>query len=134
MNTGKMEKEKAANQIIAMEKAGLDRWGKGDPSGFLEISASDVVYFDPFLDKRLDGLAELTAYYESARGKIHIDRYELINPKVHLGSDIAVLTFNYVSYLGNESSGWNCTEVYRKENDQWKIIQTHWSFTKPFQK
>lgn len=25
--------------IIALERAALDRWGKGDPSGYLEISA-----------------------------------------------------------------------------------------------
>jgi ketosteroid isomerase-like protein len=34
-------------EIIEMEKAALDRWGKGDPSGFLEICSPDVVYFDP---------------------------------------------------------------------------------------
>ena len=28
--------------------------GEGDPSGFLGICAPDVVYFDPFLDVRLD--------------------------------------------------------------------------------
>jgi len=33
--------------IIAMERAALDRWGRGDSPGFLEISAPDVVYFDP---------------------------------------------------------------------------------------
>jgi len=131
MNTETRDKEKIADHIIAMEKAGLDRWGKGDPSGFLGISAADVVYFDPFIEKRLNGIAELTAYYESARGKIHIDRYELIDPKVHVCGILAVLTYNYVSYATNQSSRWNCTEVYRKENGHWKIIQTHWSFTKP---
>ena len=35
--------------IIAMEKAALTRWGNGDPAGFLEISAEDVVYFNPYL-------------------------------------------------------------------------------------
>lgn len=32
--------------IIGMERAALDRWGNGDPGGFLEISAEDVSYFD----------------------------------------------------------------------------------------
>ena len=41
--------------IIQMERAALDRWGRGDPSGFLEISAPDVVYFDPFQGRRIDG-------------------------------------------------------------------------------
>ena len=117
--------------IIALERGALDRWGAGDPSGFLEISADDVVYFDPFLDRRIDGLASLAQYYEGVRGKIQISRYELLNPKVQaIGDAAAVLTFNYVSYGGNENEfRWNCTEVYRREAVGWRIVQTHWSFT-----
>ena len=44
------------DKIIAMEKAALDRWGKGDPQGYLEIMDADLTYFDPFKEKRLDGL------------------------------------------------------------------------------
>jgi hypothetical protein len=45
---------------------------------------------------------------------------------------MAVLTFNYVSYGGNENRfRWNCTEAYRKDPAGWRIIQTHWSFTNP---
>ena len=116
--------------IIALECGALDRWGAGDPSGFLEISADDVVYFDPFLDRRIDGLVQLAQYYEGVRGKIQISRYELLNPKVQAIGDAAVLTFNYVSYGGNENAfRWNCTEVYRREAVGWRIVQTHWSFT-----
>ncbi len=45
-----------AQQIIALEENALRRWCAGDPSGFLEISAEDVVYFDPFLPRRIDGI------------------------------------------------------------------------------
>lgn len=115
--------------ILALEKAALDRWGRGDPSGFLEISAPDVVYFDPFLDRRLDGWEALHAYYEALRGQVQIDRYELLNPCVQARGEMAGLTFNYVSYTGEQSSRWNCTEVYRCDGGNWRIIQTHWSFT-----
>jgi ketosteroid isomerase-like protein len=116
--------------IIAMERAALNRWGDGDPSGFLEISAPDVVYFDPYQQIRLDGLEALTALYESIRGMVHVDRYELLNPCVQAGGELAVLTFNYVSYRGEKATAWNCTEVYRQKVDGWKIIQTHWSYTR----
>lgn len=117
-------------KILAMEKTALDRWGQGDPSGFLEISASDVVYFDPSLDRRLDGLNALTNLYESIRGRIFIDRYELVNPKVQVYGDCAILTYNYVGYNGDKIYKWNCTEVYRCQQGRWEIIQTHWSLTK----
>jgi ketosteroid isomerase-like protein len=115
--------------ILALERVALDRWGKGDPSGFLEISAPDVVYFDPTQKRRIDGLEALTKYYEAVRGRVHVDRYELLNPKVQMIDGAAVLTFNYVSYGGNEdASHWNCTEVYRRDPEGWRIVQTHWSF------
>ena len=124
-----MSDEQKTATIIAMERAALDRWGAGDPSGFLEISAPDVVYFDPYLERRIDGHDALTKYYDAIRGQVHIDRYELINPNVQLCADAAVLTFNDVSYTGESESRWNCTEVYRRTNDAWRIIQTHWSYT-----
>jgi ketosteroid isomerase-like protein len=126
-------------ELLAMECAALDRWGNGDPSGFLEISAPDVVYFDPFREQRVDGIQELTELYESFRGQVQLQSYEIINPKVQLlprdgvlrEGNGAVLTFNYSS-LGKsgKTTRWNCTEVYRKKAEGWEIIQTHWSFTK----
>lgn len=117
-------------EILALERAALDRWGAGDPSGFLEITDPEVVYFDPFTDRRLDGLAPLTALYESIRGQVHVDGYELLNPKVQVLGDAAVLTFNYVSRTAGAEDRWNCTEVYRRTPEgAWRIVQTHWSYT-----
>lgn len=115
--------------IISMECAALDRWIHGDPSGFLEISAPDVVYFDPYRAQRIDGLEALTTLYKEIWGKVLLDRYELLNPLVQVVGDAAVLTFNYVSYTGETEYRWNCTEVYRRNGDRWQIIQTHWSYT-----
>jgi ketosteroid isomerase-like protein len=119
-----------AESIIALECAALERWGNGDPSGFLEISAPDVVYFDPGRKVRIDGIQALTEYYESIRGLVSFKRFELLNPLVQLVGDAAVLTFNYVSYGENgKTSPWNCTEVFRRLGQSWEIIQTHWSYT-----
>ncbi|MBI5710312.1 MAG: nuclear transport factor 2 family protein [Candidatus Eisenbacteria bacterium] len=116
--------------IIALERAALDRWGKGDPSGFLEICAPDVVYFDPSLERRIDGRDALARYYETLRGKVSIQRYELLNPLVQRVGAAAILTFNHVSYGGGTAEHrWNCTEVYRRSGGSWEIIQTHWSHT-----
>jgi hypothetical protein len=119
----------AATDIITLERAALDRWGKGDPSGFLEICAPDVVYFDPFLTRRIDGLARLTEHYEGIRGKIQIDRYELLSPLVQGDRNLTVLTFNYVSWGNEGESRWNCTEVFRRDSAGSRLIQTHWSYT-----
>jgi len=119
-----------AREIIALERAALTRWLNGDPSGFLELSDEEVVYFDPFVASRIDGLAALRDYYEPLRGQIRAERFELLHPLVQHVGELAVLTFNLVSYGESDNAlRWNCTEVYRLRGAQWKIIQTHWSFT-----
>ncbi|MBU0621698.1 MAG: nuclear transport factor 2 family protein [Gammaproteobacteria bacterium] len=124
---------KIADTIIALERAALDRWGAGDPSGYLEISAPDVSYFDPFLEHRLDGCEALAAWYAPLRGTIHIDRYDLIEPQVQVCGETAVLTFNLVSYSGATEMRWNCSEVYRKDREGWRLVHTHWSITQHLQ-
>jgi hypothetical protein len=121
-----------AETIINMEQAALERWAAGDPSGFLEICDPEVVYFDPFQEQRIDGLPALAELYESIRGDVHLDDFELLNPKVQVAGDAAaVLTFNFIGRTGDTVDRWNCTEVYRNTPQGWRILQTHWSFTKP---
>jgi ketosteroid isomerase-like protein len=125
------ENRDLAAHLIELETRALRRWCDADPSGFLEISAEDVVYFDPSLERRLDGLPALTAYYETLRGRIRADHFELINPRVQVVGDAAVLTFNFRSWDdGGGESRWNCTEVFRRSGEAWRLIQTHWSYTK----
>ena len=121
--------QKEADAIIALERAALERWGRGDPDGFLELSAEDVVYFDPYAPKRVDGLAALRARYDGLRGKVRVDRFEMIDPKVQFCGEAAVLTFNHVSFIDDREVRWNCTEVFRRRSGGWEIIQTHWSYT-----
>lgn len=124
-----MDTSKAGGEVIALERAGLDRWARGDPSGFLEPCAPEVTYFDPHLPARIDGRDALSRYYETLRGKVRLDRYELLNPRVDVRGDTAILTFNYVSWTGPTASRWNATEVYRRAGAGWRIVQTHWSRT-----
>lgn len=126
-----------ANEIIAMERAALDRWGNGDPQGYLEIMAPEVTYFDPTQDTRVDGLQAMKGLLVPLTGKIKVDRYDMINPAVQRHGDAAVLTFNLVSYRrradGTEQPvvRWNSTETYARVDGRWRIIHSHWSYVKP---
>ncbi len=121
------------DEILALETAALERWGKGDPSGFLEISGPEVTYFDPFLEQRINGLPALARYYEGIRGKVAVDAFEFIAPRLEAVGDMAVLSFNLASRSGNDRYRWNCTEVYRRISGAWRIVQSHWSIVKPFE-
>jgi uncharacterized protein (TIGR02246 family) len=134
---GSQAQEVRPDDVIALERAALDRWGRGDPQGFLETYAPEVTYFDPSVDKRVDGLDAMKQFLAPVAGKIKVDRYEMLNPKVQRHGDVAVLTYNIVNYLrqpdGSEKAGprWNSTEVYQRTNGRWRTIHSHWSLTKP---
>ena len=119
-------------ELVELERKALARWLNGDPSGFLELCAPDVVYFDPYRERRVDGLEALARIYEELRGKVFAERFELSSPRVQQVGDAAVLTFNFASWsAGAEPLRWNCTEVYRRDPAGWRIIQTHWSYAWP---
>ncbi len=127
-----MNQENLTAKIIAMEKAALEEWNKGNPTGYLNIFAPDINYFDPFQEKRIDGLEKMQVFYEGLRGQISADRYEMIDPAVQMTDKMAVLSYNLESYSGNSVYKWNCTDVYQQGCDnQWKIVHNHWSLVRP---
>ncbi|MGA2715677.1 MAG: nuclear transport factor 2 family protein [Bryobacteraceae bacterium] len=130
--------DNVGNRIIAMERAALDRWGKGDVNGYLDLDSTDITYFDPALEKRVDGLAAVKKYIAPFAGKIGISHYSMIDPKVQQYGDIAVLTYNLVDDVIRTPDGpvnitirWNCTQVYARIDGEWKIVHNHWSYTRP---
>jgi len=126
----------APDEILKLERAALDRWGNGDPGGLLELYAPDITYFDPLTEMRIDGHEAMVNYYRPWIGKIEVPRYEMLNPRVIVKGDMALLTYNLVNYIkdpkGAESIGtrWNSTTVYRRDGPAWKAIHSHWSFTR----
>ena len=73
--------EDVSAQIIALERGALDRWGKGDPGGYIEIYDPEVTYFDPMQEKRVDGLAGIKAILAPLTGKIRVSRYDHAEPE-----------------------------------------------------
>lgn len=122
----------AEKKIIAIERSALDRWKTGDVYGFVDAAADQITYFDPGLEKRCDGIGQLRAYLAPANGTFSFPSYELIDPRVQLFGETAVLTYNFVGHLKSGAKDrWNTTEVYHRFNGKWKLVSSHWSHTKP---
>jgi len=130
-NPSASQADKDVQAILAIERGAFERWAKGDLNGFLDASDPEVDYFDPVVETRVEGLPALRALYGAMQGKFHVDRWEMINPRVIVSGDMGVLTFNFVTYSKGRTERWNTTEVYRRKNGQWKIVHTHWAQTKP---
>ena len=126
-----------ANELIAVERKALERWGKGDPDGFLSIYADEVTYFSPTEERLVEGRAAMTVLLAPIRGKVKIHRWEMLNPKVQHHGDVAVLTYQIVNYErlqdGTErpTTRWNSTAVFRQIGGTWRTIHSHFSYTKP---
>jgi ketosteroid isomerase-like protein len=125
------------DRIVAMERAALDRWGAGDPQGYLEIMAPAVTYFDPVQPRRVDGLRAMTDLLVPFTGKIKVDRYEMVDPVVQQHGDAAILTFNLLSFRRDPDgtdrviAHWNSTEAYARVDGHWRIVHSHWSYVQP---
>src|SRR5688572_30156964 len=109
--------------ILAIERTALDRWGHGDPRGYLDVSAEDLTYFDPFVPLRIDGKEALRVHYAPVTGTVHVDRYEMVNAAVETAGTVAWLTYNLVNYVTDDgaervTSRWNCTEIYRRDGER----------------
>jgi uncharacterized protein (TIGR02246 family) len=131
---------KVLEELLAIERAALDRWVRFDPEGYLAAFAPDVSYFDPTTERRVDGLDAMRKRLEPIKKMtppFTDPRYEIIGPKVEHQGDLAVLTFNVVNYgrVGGKPeaalSRWNSTEVYRRSEGRWRIVHSHWSRTQP---
>ena len=106
-------------------------WLKGNPAPVLAASDADITFFHVMTDQRLEGLAALRELYASYGGRPLFDSYEIRNPKVQSGADMAVLTYHFVTRNGEVTRNWNATVVYQKKAAGWRVIHSHFSQTKP---
>ena len=73
---------------------------------------------------------------DSIAGKIRVDRYDMQRPLVQQYGDVALLSFNLVSYRTDDGreraiSSWTSTEAYRRTPQGWRIVHSHWSYIRP---
>jgi ketosteroid isomerase-like protein len=120
-----------SKEIVAMERRAMDGWITGNPDPTLAIADADISYFHIMTEKRLDGLAAVRALFEQYRGRPLYESYDMLDTKVVVGGDMAVLTYLCVFRNGSTTGRWNSTQVYQRKKDGWRVIHSHWSQTRP---
>ena len=121
------QEAETARDVLTLEYRSMVAWQKGDPDPLLAILDPEITYFHTVAKHRLDGLPEVRALFESYRGTALFDSFEILNPRVQISGNIAVLTYLFVRQKGTDTSRWNATQVYRRNPDGWRILHTHWS-------
>ena len=130
------EERKLAEHIIQLEKSALDKWFRGDTSGYEQLwSRRSFTYFDAVVTERIDDHATIAKFLETIEGKLYADSYDFRSPRVQIGKDMAVLTYQLFAKTTLIDMEYNCMEVYQKEeDDNWHVIHSTWSFIQPMEK
>lgn len=88
------EEQQLAEYLIGLEKAALDKWFNGDTSGYEQLwSKRSFTYFDSVSDKRIDDHETIAQYLKTIDGKLFAPNYDFRVPRVQIGKDMAVLTY-----------------------------------------
>jgi ketosteroid isomerase-like protein len=120
-------------ELVALESSAMERYRKGDPFGFTDISVPAVTYFDTGTPQRVDGLDALKGEMGKRIGQTRYDVMEFIEPMVQIHGDTAVFFYRFLSTSLRPDGSidrrmpWNCTEVFSKIDGAWRIVHTHWS-------
>ena len=132
LNQEKVSLHQFENKILTNEHAMWERWSAGDPLGFAENFHDDATLFrwhDVQALARLDGIEEIQEYLAAFKGIIPAHKYEMVDPKIQIHGEIAIMTFEYHITMpdGESVIRWKATDVYHLVNGDLKIVHSHWS-------
>lgn len=127
------EMEETAAHIVALERAALDKWFRGDTSGYANLwSQRSFSYFDAVVNRRVDSHATIMDFLQTIEGKLFAESYDFSEPRVQLGSGMAVLTYQLFAKTTLMDMAYNCIEVFQRECDgEWRVIHSTWSCIRP---
>lgn len=127
----KVARQNAAQEVIALERSALDQWSQANPLRYVDIGAEEVTWFDfnPGPQRRVEGLEAVRNFLAPLAQQIPPHTYELVDPKVQVYGDTAILTFHWrgTTTDGQPLGIWKTTSVYRWEDGKWRMVHAHWS-------
>jgi ketosteroid isomerase-like protein len=125
--------EEAEMAVMAKERQSLDNWSAGNAIGYAVNAADDITYLDDIgASTRLDGKEECDKYLTSLAGMISPHNYEMVDPKVQVYGNVAILTFHYQpsDSTGQPGMPWKATTVYNFRDGDWYMVHANWSLVK----
>lgn len=134
-NNYSSEERVLADHLIGLEKAALDKWFKGDTSGYETLwSTRSFTYFDAVVTERVDDHETIKKFLDSIHGKLFAESFEFRSPRVQAVKDMAVLTYQLFSKTNLIDMEYNVVEIFQKEGNEWRVIHSTWSFIRPMDK
>ncbi len=125
-------RDEAEKAIWDMIVAANDKWAAGDPMGFMESAAPDIIWSDDLgAQNRITGYENLKAYLETFKGQIPPHQHELIDPMFQFFDDIVIVSYRYQGiFEGETAPPWKVTSVYRYADGDWLSVHENWTVVK----
>ena len=126
--------QKVAAEVMALARSQWAAEVQGKSVAEQSVSmADDYTEFNPLYPVRIDGKAANMALYEadSSSGSRSVTG-DMMNPKVQVYGDVAILTYNYVGVNRDKdgktsSSAAKSTRVYAKQGGAWKLVHANFA-------
>jgi len=127
--------QQIADEVMNMVKA---QWAAqaADPTNSSEMdknTADDYTEFNGSFATRIDGKAMSSRLAEaSGKGPSRRLAAEMLNPKVQVYGDVAILTYNFAGEVKNKDgevkpTRAKSTRVYAKLNGKWKLVHANFA-------
>jgi len=125
--------EEAKAAVMEKITMAAEKWSKGDPLGYVECAANDIVWLDELgALEPIHGSEELKKYLEPFGGQVPTHKFELLDPVFQVYNDIVIVTYRYQGIFdGEPATPWKVTSVYRYLNGDWLSVHENWSEVKP---
>jgi ketosteroid isomerase-like protein len=126
--------DQVAEEVITITKAQWEAQKDKKPASvWMKTVADEYTEFNSDSPTRLDG-KELNGrlYDASASGNVEFVADEMVNEKVQVYGDVAILSYNYVGYIKNkdgkvEPSLSKSTRVYAKKDGKWMLVHANFA-------
>jgi ketosteroid isomerase-like protein len=126
-------------ELLALLDAHLKSIWTGDLQTYRASTAEDVTFFEWYIStQRIDGLAfhlrETAANFRSAEdrraeGQRYEVEHEVLQPKVQMYGDVAIVTFTllmrYTTSDGVRHTEHNETRVFHRKPGGWQLVHCH---------
>ena len=124
--------DEAKTAIWQKIAAANDRWAAGDPMGFTECAATDIIWSDDLgAQNRVIGDEALKTYLEAFIGQIPPHEHVLIDPVFQFYDDVVVVSYRYQgTFEGEAAAPWKVTSVYRYADGDWLSVHENWTEVK----
>lgn len=127
----------AEREILELVRAWNAAFAENDVERYFGFVDPDITVLTPANPYRVEGAAQDREEFEFslASGKSHVNLFQMMQPKVQLAGDAAVVTYFWRGSLGRGEAAamlhFKETDVFVRRPAGWKLLHVHLSRATP---